>query len=136
MDAGDFAGVGALFAHARYGAGEGPLALSGRQVEAVNRALVIVHEDGTPRTRHLTTNVVVDVDEAAGSARARSSFTVLQQVAGGPLETIAAGRYRDRFELGPDGWRFAERRILLDLVGDLSRHLRAGPPAAAGERGV
>jgi 3-phenylpropionate/cinnamic acid dioxygenase small subunit len=128
MDAGDFAAVGALFAHARYGAGDGPLALSGAEVEAVNRSLVILYDDGTPRTRHVTTNVVVDADEAGGTASARSSFTVLQQVPGGPLEAVAAGRYHDRFERADGAWRFAERRILLDLVGDLSRHLRRAPP--------
>jgi hypothetical protein len=54
----------------------------------------------------------------------RSSYTVLQAVESTPLQPIIAGRYRDRFVRGADrGWRFAERRFVVDLVGDLSRHL-------------
>jgi hypothetical protein len=42
-----------------------------------------------------------------------------------PLQPIAAGRYHDRFAFGDGRWRFAERRVFVDLVGDVSRHLRA-----------
>jgi hypothetical protein len=123
MDAGDLAGVGSLFEHARYGAGEGPLA-PGEIVERLNRELVILHEDGTPRTKHVTSNLAIEVDEAAGTANARSIYTVFQQVGETPLQPIVAGRYHDRFERAGGRWRFAERRIFVDLVGDLSRHLR------------
>jgi hypothetical protein len=34
--------------------------------------------DGLPATKHLTTNLIVDVDEDAGTATARSYITVLQ----------------------------------------------------------
>lgn len=126
MDAGDLSGVARLFEHADYRAGDGP-ALSAPEVERVNRELVILHEDGTPRTKHLTTNVQVELDEAAGSALARSYFTVIQGVAGSPLQPIVSGRYHDRFERAEGAWRFRERRIFVDLVGDLSRHLRSMP---------
>jgi len=127
MDAGDLAGVAQLFEHAAYRAGDGP-ALSAAQVERVNRELVILHEDGTPRTKHLTTNLSIELDEPACKARARSYFTVIQGVSGAPLQAIVAGRYHDRFERVDGAWRFAERQILVDLVGDLSRHLRTVPP--------
>jgi 3-phenylpropionate/cinnamic acid dioxygenase small subunit len=126
MDAGDLAGVAQLFEHAAYRAGDGP-ALRWEQVERVNRELVILHEDGTPRTKHLTTNARIEVDETAGTASAHSYFTVIQGVAGTPLQPIVAGRYQDRFERVDGGWRFSERRIHVDLVGDLSRHLRHRP---------
>jgi hypothetical protein len=86
---------------------------------------VILYEDGTPRTQHVTTNVVVDVDEPAGTATARSRVTVFQAVPGLPLQPIAAGRYRDRFQRHDRRWRFAERRTDVHLVGDVSHHLRA-----------
>ena len=127
IDAGDFDALGELFRHARYGAGDGPLALSGDQVARINRELVILYEDGTPRTRHVTTNLVIEVDEASGTAAARSTYVVFQQAPGRPLEPIVSGRYHDRFERADGRWRFAERRIHVDLVGDLSRHLRALP---------
>lgn len=124
MDAGDLSGVAALFAEATYVSGDGPPLRGAAPVERVNRMLVILYEDGTPRTKHLTTNVRLEVDAAAGRAEARSLFTVLQQAPGRPIEPIVAGRYEDAFARGPEGWRFAARRIHVDMAGDLSRHLR------------
>jgi 3-phenylpropionate/cinnamic acid dioxygenase small subunit len=126
MDAGDLEGVARLFEHAEYHAGGGG-PLSADQVLRVNRELIILHGDGTPRTKHLTTNVAIRLDLEAGTASAHSYFTVIQGVAGAPLQPIVAGRYHDRFARVDGAWRFAERRILVDLVGDLSRHLRTIP---------
>ena len=91
-----------------------------------------MHGDGTPRTKHVTTNVRIELDEAAGTATAQSYFTVLQAVEGHGLQTIVAGRYRDRFERHDGRWRFAERRFTTDLIGDVSRHLLAGPEILGG----
>ncbi|MOA43570.1 hypothetical protein D3C78_1657360 [compost metagenome] len=44
-----------------------------------------------------------------------------------PLQVIASGRYLDRFARIDGEWCFTERAYRLDLVGDLSRHLRASP---------
>ena len=88
------------------------------------RDTLIVYDDGTPRTRHVTTNVAIEADEEAGTAVSRAYFTVLQAVPGLALQPIVSGRYRDRFERRDGQWRFAERRVLIDLVGDVSRHLR------------
>jgi hypothetical protein len=52
---------------------------------------LIVYADGTPRTRHVTTNIAIDADEEAGTAVSRSYFTVLQALPGLPLQPIAAG---------------------------------------------
>ena len=131
LDAGDFEGVAALFAHATLGAAGGPAVTGSAAVLALYRASVRRYPDGTPRTRHVTTNVVATIDEAAGSATARSSFTVFQQLDDFPLQAIVAGRYHDRFERADGAWRFAERRMHLDLQGDLSRHLLMPLPAGA-----
>ncbi len=86
------------------------------------------YPDGTPRTKHVTTNLIVEVDEGSGTATCRSYFTVLQQAPALPLQPVIAGRYHDRF-LREDGeWHFAERRFLIDLVGDLSQHLLSELP--------
>jgi 3-phenylpropionate/cinnamic acid dioxygenase small subunit len=82
-----------------------------------------MHDDGTLRTRHLTSNVSVDIDEVAGAATARSSFVVFQQTPALPLQPIVTGRYRDRFERADRGWRFAQRHIIVDHVGDVREHL-------------
>lgn len=124
IDAGDFAGVGALFADGEIRAGaDGPSCRGAEAVRELYAATVRLHADGTPRTKHVTTNVVVAVDESAGTATARAYFTVLQQLDDFPLQTIVAGRYHDDFRRVDGRWRFAVRRMYVDLQGDLSRHL-------------
>jgi len=123
LDAGDLEGVARLFAAATYGAKGGPVREGSDAVLGALRAAVVLH-DGLPRTKHVITNVTVDLDEAAGTAIARSYFTVLQATSTLPLQPILAGSYHDRFRRLGDEWRFADRRIHIDLVGDVSQHLR------------
>ncbi|MER7930288.1 nuclear transport factor 2 family protein [Streptomyces sp. NPDC096057] len=124
VDDGDFAGLGALLADATFtGSGE---PVSGREaIEKMFRDTLIVYDDGTPRTQHVTTNIAVDVDEEAGTAVSRAYVTVFQALPDLPLGPIAGGRYHDRFERRDGQWRFVERRVRINLVGDVSRHLRA-----------
>jgi hypothetical protein len=131
IDEGDFAGVGRLFADAEYGGAAGGVR-GAHAVEALLRGMVRTYDDGTPRTRHVTTNVIIEVDDRGSVAKARSVFTVFQSLPGRGIEPIASGRYHDDFEHAPDGWRFRSRRMLLDHAGDLSRHLRRAPPAGEG----
>jgi hypothetical protein len=93
-------------------------------IEAMFRDTIITYEDGTPRTKHVTTNMIIDVAPDTARATARSYFTVLQALPDLALQPIAAGRYHDQFERRAQRWRFAERRVHVDLVGDVSRHLR------------
>jgi 3-phenylpropionate/cinnamic acid dioxygenase small subunit len=123
VDDGDFAGVGALLGDAVFTGSGAPVSGAGA-IEQMFRNLLIVYADGTPRTRHVTTNVVIEADEEAGTALARAYFTVLQALPGFPLQPVVSGRYRDRFERRSGRWAFAERRVLVGLVGDVSRHLR------------
>ena len=126
VDGGDFAGLAALLGQAVFG-GEGDAVVRGRDaIERTFRAMVMVYDDGTPRTKHVTTNVQIDVDEAAGTATSRSYVTVFQALPDLALQPIVAGRYRDRFERHGSGWVFVERRFTTDLVGDLSHHLQGG----------
>ena len=127
VDDGDFAGVGALLAEATFTGGAGSVS-GGNAIERMLRNDVILYEDGTPRTKHVTTNIAVELDEDAGTAVARSYFTVLQALPDLPLQPIAGGRYHDRFERRDGQWRFVERRVRTDLVGDVSRHLRQSSP--------
>jgi 3-phenylpropionate/cinnamic acid dioxygenase small subunit len=122
VDAGDFAGVAELLADATFTGGAG--SVSGRDaIEKMLRESLIVYDDGTPRTKHVTTNVVIEVDAEAGTAVSRSYFTVLQALPDLALQPIVSGRYQDRFERREGHWRFVERRVRTDLVGDVSRHL-------------
>jgi 3-phenylpropionate/cinnamic acid dioxygenase small subunit len=87
--------------------------------------VLLTYPDGTPRTRHVTTNLIIEADEDAGTAASRSYFTVFQQVGDFPLQAVASGRYRDRFERRDGAWRFASREVSTDLVGDVSHHVKA-----------
>jgi 3-phenylpropionate/cinnamic acid dioxygenase small subunit len=129
VDAGDFTGLAELFRDARYKGGgpDDPGVVGAEAVLAIQEQMVRRYPDGTPRTKHVTTNLVVEVDESAGSAAARSYFTVLQQVDDFPLQAIIAGRYHDQFACVDGAWRLTERVIFCDLIGDLSRHLTVDP---------
>jgi hypothetical protein len=140
VDQGRFEVLDELFADAtvRTAMGSGPPGpgIEGRSVGALFGAGIIVYADGTPRTRHLVTNTIIDVDEAAGRATARSYNTTLQQVPGQGIEIIATARYFDTFVRAEGTWRFSERVIRhssldgvhRDFVGDMSRHTRHVPP--------
>lgn len=121
IDAGDLEGAAALFAHARIKLGEHEVGPDG--VLAAWRRAIILYPCGTPRTKHVITNTLIEVDEAAGTGTCRSYYTVFQQAGDGPLQPIICGRYHDRFERVDGAWRFAWRDYSLhDLIGDMSCH--------------
>jgi 3-phenylpropionate/cinnamic acid dioxygenase small subunit len=120
QDRGDFDGVGALFAHAVFERGDGKQ-FRGAEV-AEHRKRVNVTYDGSPNTRHVTTNVSIDVDEAAGTATAQAYYMVVQETPDLPLQVIVAGRYDDRFERAGGEWRFAYRKSHTDLIGQMRGH--------------
>jgi 3-phenylpropionate/cinnamic acid dioxygenase small subunit len=121
MDAGDFVNCAELFRHARIKLA-GDAYVDADAVRQVWENGVKRYPDGTLRTKHVTTNAIVEID--GDSATARSYYTVFQQTDDFPLQPIIAGRYHDRFEKVDGRWRWTERDYsLVDLVGDLSRHL-------------
>ena len=130
IDSGDFDGVAELLGDAGVGSGDGSTLLTGRKALAgLFTSTTRLYPDGTPGTKHVTTNLILEVDAEAGSATARSYWTVLQAVPGLPLQPILAGRYHDRFERVDGVWRFSERRYLVDLVGDVSHHMLSNLPS-------
>ena len=80
-----------------------------------------LYDDGTPRTKHVITNVNIQLD--GDSATASSYATVFQQTDVLPLQPIASGRYLDRFDARRRSWRFADRLITGFLLGDRSQHV-------------
>lgn len=125
MDAGRLEEVAALFRHARVKV-SGSEALAGEaEMLELWRGHVVIYPDGTPRTKHLVSNPIVEIDEPANRAKVRSYYSVYQATEGFPLQLIAAGRYHDELERHEGRWRFAFRDYtLFDLKGDLSRHLK------------
>jgi len=125
IDLGDLEGVAELFAHASIVAPVVESKVTGtKEVLDMYQGSTRLYEDnGTPHTKHVITNPIIEIDEAANTAKARSYFTVFQALEDFPLQPIIAGRYHDTFERRDAGWRFAERIMLPELFGDLSRHL-------------
>ncbi len=127
IDAADLEGVADLFAHGRVAAS--PQAkpeelFEGRErVLALYRGSMRIYDDGSPHTKHVTTNSIIEVDADADTASARSYYTVFQQLDDLPLQAIICGRYHDTFQRIGGRWWFDTRTLLVDLVGDLSRHL-------------
>ncbi|MCV7199225.1 nuclear transport factor 2 family protein [Mycobacterium angelicum] len=123
IDNGDLQGAAGLFEHARIKIGAGDT-VDASALLGIWQSLIVRYPDGTPRTKHVVTNPIIEVDADTGSAECRSYYTVLQQTDGFPLQTIVTGRYHDRFELVGGRWRYAYRDLtLIDMVGDVSHHL-------------
>ena len=128
IDAGDFEAVGGLFANGAVCAPDGAAIAEGagavtRLYESTTRR----YEDGTPRTRHIVTNVVVELDADRRTAVARSRFTVHQATDSLVLQAIIVGDYEDALELLDDRWVFRRRVMRPVLLGDLSQHLLIDP---------
>jgi ketosteroid isomerase-like protein len=125
IDAGDFAGVAEVFADATLTFEGFDDAVTGRDaIAALYTRTTRRYEDGTPRTKHVMTNVMVDVADDGETAASRSYFTVLQAVPGAlALQPVIAGRYRHTYTRVDGRWGVATMHITIDLVGDLGHHM-------------
>ena len=123
IDAGDLKGFADLFEHGSFhvlGDPSGPDIGSAAVLETLQNVILY---DGKPNTKHVMSNVQIDIDESGMQASAQCYITVFQALP--PefgLQAIFAGHYRDKFEKTDSGWRFVSRDISPDLIGDLSRH--------------
>ncbi|MCE4053858.1 nuclear transport factor 2 family protein [Pseudomonas sp. Au-Pse12] len=125
MDRGDLEGAAALFRHARVKVSNCENLLDEAGILLIWKQHVKIYPCGTPRTKHVITNPIIEIDDASGKATIDSYYTVLQATNELPLQPIAAGRYHDEFERVGQTWRFCFRDYsLLELTGDLSFHLQ------------
>jgi 3-phenylpropionate/cinnamic acid dioxygenase small subunit len=128
IDAGDLDGVAELFTHGRIcGMENGPpeTVFEGRdRVRAMYEMATRIYEDGTPKTKHNTTNVQLYVDDDAGTASSKSYYCVTQATPELPLQVIVTGHYHDTFHRIDGQWWFDSRTMFVDQVGDVSRHLK------------
>ena len=126
VDQADFDGLSDLFAQGAIhssSAADSATGMRGKDVGRFYAATNRVHEDGTLRTRHLSTNLIIDIDEDRNTATARSYYVVLQATPELAFQPIAGGRYEDRFRRSHGTWHFSERMIHVDQIGDMSEHL-------------
>lgn len=125
IDEGDFAGVAEIFEHATLTFEGFGAAVSGRDaIEQLYTRTTRRYDDGTPRTKHVMTNVIVDLADSGVDAKSRSYFTVFQAVPGElALQPVIAGRYRHTYEWVDDRWRVAGMHVIIDLMGELGHHM-------------
>jgi 3-phenylpropionate/cinnamic acid dioxygenase small subunit len=124
LDAGDLEGVASLFARATLRNDGFDGAFRGAEdILRLYRNSAVLY-DGKPCTKHVTTNLIIEVDESGKTATARSYYSVLQARPELPLQIIIAGRYHDRFAHIDGAWGFTDRLIFIDLKGDLRHHLK------------
>ncbi|GJF12492.1 hypothetical protein NGTWS0302_01960 [Mycolicibacterium cyprinidarum] len=128
IDSGDLDGVAALFAHGRIcGMEDGPpeaIFEGATRVRQMYEMATRLHDDGTPKTKHFTTNVQLRVDEETGTACGSAYYCVTQATPDLPLQVIVTGRYRDTFHRIDGAWWFDTRIMFVDQVGDTSHHLK------------
>jgi hypothetical protein len=127
VDEGDFVRVAKFFQRGR-------IRVNGREsvYEGSDGVLEVFQRytrvyEGIPSTRHVTTNLFIEVDESGKVAHARSYFTVLQARPELPLQVVIAGRYLDTFERIEGTWWLTDRLGCCDLVGNLEAHLQDHP---------
>lgn len=130
IDAGDFDGLGELLGRAAFGGPNTPTVSGARNIAGLfamtTRRFPVQTSPGTPRTRHLVLNLIVEV-AADATAAARSTFCVVQATDRVSLQPIVVGRYADRFARDAHGWYFTERIADVEMVGDVSDHLLIDP---------
>jgi hypothetical protein len=128
LEAGDFAAVGDLLAHATFGADKiGRRMFTGKdEITAQYARTNIVYPEGGRRTKEIYTNVLVDIDLDANTARSVTSFTVAQQVPGETFALLVAGRYEDEWERIDGRWRWSDRYVVAQYHNDLDRHMHSG----------
>ena len=120
IDSGQLEKAAELFTHATL---ENPLGtFDSAGILQVWRDWMVLYPDGTPRTRHVTTNTIIDVNESADFATSQCYYTVFQQTDDFPLQPICAGYYQDQFRREEGIWFFTRRHDFLQMIGDISRH--------------
>jgi hypothetical protein len=123
IDAGDLEGFAALFENGSFGILGDPAGSDIGKAAVLETLQNVILYDGKPRTKHVMSNVQIDVDESGNEASAQCYIIVFQAVPPDfPMQPIFGGHYRDRFVKRAEGWQFAQREISPDLLGDLSRH--------------
>jgi hypothetical protein len=125
IDQGNLAGAAAMFKDAKLKLRGFDELQNGAAVLPMLQKFVIIYADGTPKTKHIVTNPIIEIDEAAGTANTRSQYTVFQATEAIPMQVIAAGGYHDSFERVDGQWRFSFRDYtLFNMAGNISGHLK------------
>ena len=132
VDTGDFERLRHIFRHGRVRVhGVDGEHTGGDGVVDMFQRYTKFFDDGTPSTKHVTTNLLIDVEDSGQRATSWSYFTVLQARPELPLQIVIAGRYLDTWEPRDGGWALVDRFEYCDLIGDMSQHIMDNPLTTA-----
>ena len=125
IDNGDLEGVADLFREGEIFSAAHDVRRTGfdEVLEMYQLSTRLYESTGNPQTKHLTTNVIIEINEDGRQGSARSYYTVVQATDSFPLQPIISGRYKDHFRKVKNEWQLASREMIVDLIGDLSAHL-------------
>ena len=132
VDAGDLVAACTLFQHAKLKMITSTELQDYKAMLALLQQVIIIYPDGTPKTKHVVSNPMIEIDEAKRTATSLSYYTVFQATENIPLQVIANGRYLDKFEYVDGHWRFSYREGVSDMLGLISGHLRLDAKLLAG----
>jgi hypothetical protein len=117
LDGGEVDAVVALFEHSTWRSEPGGSVRHGpAEIRPVYEQLL--GQDRTSRSKHLLTNLSIEVGSGADTARSHCYWTVLHSGDGGRVEVSLSGQYADTFEKVDGGWRFTDRLITVDLTAE------------------
>jgi hypothetical protein len=130
LEDGDFELVGEMLCHSTLGADMiGRRVFTGSdEIRGQYARTNIVYPGKGRATREMYTNVVVDVDLDAGTARSTTMYTVAQQIpdSGEPFAMLVAGRYEDEWAVIDGEWHWTDRFVVVQFKNDLNRHMHTG----------
>ena len=130
LENGDFELVGELLRHATFGADQiGRRAFEGKAAIRDQYARTNITYPGHGRaTREIYTNVLIDIDLDAKTARSTTAYTVAQQTPDGEsaFALLVAGRYEDEWAVIDGEWHWTDRFIVVQFKNDLDRHMTPG----------
>jgi len=130
LENGDFELVGELLRHATFGADRlGRKIMKGSQAIRDQYTRTNITYPGQGRaTREMYTNVQIEIDLDAGTARSKTAYTVAQQIpgTGARFELLVAGRYEDEWAVIEGEWEWTDRFIVVQFKNDLDGHMSPG----------
>lgn len=124
VDTGNLKSIAELFRDGSICGADGDTLAAGYDavLEMYSSVVKIYQDCGTPKTQHLVSNLILDIDSDE-TASGTANYTVLQQMPDGKIECIIAGEYFSRFLKNDGQWQFHEHHMRNRITGDLSHHL-------------
>lgn len=123
IDQGDLQGFADLFSQGTWRVQGDPSGGDTGSAAVMETLKNIILYDGKPNTKHVMSNIQIEVDPNEETAKAQCYITVNQAVPPDfPLQPIFIGHYYDSLSCVDGNWHFTLRDISPDLAGDLSHH--------------